>query len=68
MTAIQRLALQQQLYDLQGKHRELNTLIDMLSDCSVVDQLSLRRMKQHRLRLKDSISHLRSRLIPDLDA
>ena len=68
MTTEQRLQYQRLLFELQGKHQELNALIDMLSACSSVDQLSVRRMKQHRLRLKDSISRLRSRLIPDLDA
>lgn len=68
MTTEQSLTLQRQLYDLSGKHRELDTLIDLLVDCPNVDQLSVRRMKQHRLRLKDSIKRIKSRLIPDLDA
>ena len=68
MTTEKRLLLQRQLYDLQGKHRELNALIDLLSSSVVVDQLSMRRMKQHRLRLKDNIARLQSKLIPDLDA
>jgi hypothetical protein len=33
-----------------------------------VDQLRLRRLKKRKLKLKDWISRLESKLIPDLDA
>jgi len=54
--------------DLREEHRDLDEAIARLSDDSSVDQLRLRRMKKRKLKLKDWIAYLESRLIPDLDA
>jgi hypothetical protein len=54
--------------DLREEHRDLDEAIARLSDDSGVDQLSLRRMKKRKLKLKDWITYLESQLIPDLDA
>ncbi len=53
---------------LREEHRELDRTIEHLSQDSSVDQLRLRRMKKRKLKLKDWIAYLESRLIPDLDA
>jgi hypothetical protein len=57
-----------QLAELRMEHRDLNQMIDRLGKDSEVDELALKRMKKRRLRLKDMIARLESRLIPDLDA
>jgi hypothetical protein len=49
-------------------HRDLDYLIDRLSNDPLVDQLRIRRLKKRRLVLKDMIAQLESELIPDLDA
>jgi hypothetical protein len=54
--------------DLREEHRDLDEAIARLSDDNSVDQLRLRRMKKRKLKLKDWITYLESRLIPDLDA
>jgi len=54
--------------DLREEHRDLDEAIARLSDDSSVDQLSLRRLKKRKLKLKDWIAYLESQLIPDLDA
>jgi hypothetical protein len=54
--------------DLREEHRDLDEAIARLSDDNSVDQLRLRRMKKRKLKLKDWIAYLESRLIPDLDA
>lgn len=57
-----------ELRDLRVNHRDLNDLIDRLSEDPLVDQLRIRRLKKRRLVLKDTITRLESALIPDLDA
>ncbi len=56
------------LRDLRISHRDLDDLIDRLSDDPLVDQLRVRRLKKRRLVIKDMIARLESELIPDLDA
>ena len=58
----------QKLLALKEEHRDLDQAINRLSEDPSVDQLRLRRMKKRKLKIKDWISHLESRLIPDLDA
>ena len=54
--------------ELREEHRDLDEAIMRLSEDRSVDQLRLRRMKKRKLKLKDWIANLESRLIPDLDA
>jgi len=54
--------------EMKLRHRELDRQIRLLEDNPFADQLAIRRMKKEKLRLKDQIALLRTRLIPDLDA
>jgi len=54
--------------ELREEHRDLDEAITRLSDDPSVDQLRVRRMKKRKLKLKDWIAYLESKLIPDLDA
>ncbi len=54
--------------ELKEEHRDLDEAIMRLSADPSVDQLRVRRMKKRKLKLKDWIANLESRLIPDLDA
>ena len=56
------------LSELQLEHRDLDEAIARLSTDPTVNQLALTRMKKRKLKLKDWISYLESKLIPDLDA
>lgn len=60
--------LRHKLQLLETEHRDLDDIIDRLSDDPTLDQLQLRRMKMRKLQLKDLITRLRSRLIPDIKA
>ena len=53
------------LRELRVEHRDLDLVIEQLSDSPAVDQLQLRRLKKRKLRIKDEIARLESRLIPD---
>jgi len=58
----------QLLGELREEHRDLDQAIGRMSIDPWQDQLRLRRMKKRKLKLKDWISRLESKLIPDLDA
>lgn len=60
--------LLQRLQDLRIEHRDLDDVINRLALTVDLDQLQLRRLKKRKLYLKDTISKLESKLIPDLDA
>lgn len=60
--------VKQLLSELQEEHRDLDLAIDRMSLDPWQDQLRLRRMKKRKLKLKDWIARLESKLIPDLDA
>ncbi len=60
--------LRQRLQELILEHRDLDDVISRLSQDPFIDQLQLRRMKKRKLQLKDQITLLRSRLIPDIEA
>ncbi len=56
------------LTELRREHRALDDTLQTLSENAYADQLQVKRMKKHKLVLKDAIARLESRLIPDLDA
>lgn len=58
----------QKLTELREEHRDLDRAIATMAEDPAVDQLGLRRLKKRKLKLRDWIAYLESRLIPDLDA
>jgi len=60
--------LQRKLEELRLEHRDLDDVIRHLVESDYPDQLQLKRLKKRKLRLRDSIEIIQSRLIPDLDA
>jgi len=61
-------AITLRLDTLRLEHRNLDVIIIQLSSQIKTDQLLLKRMKKRKLWLKDMISKLESKLIPDLNA
>jgi hypothetical protein len=57
-----------QLVELKVEHRDLDEAIARLAASIQSDELSVKRLKKRKLKIKDLISALESRLIPDLDA
>ncbi len=57
-----------QLVELKVEHRDLDEAISRLAATIQADELSIKRLKKRKLKIKDLISALESRLIPDLDA
>lgn len=64
----ERIAIMQRLEELRVEHRDLDDIIQRIALDPLVDQLQLRRMKKRKLNLKDMISRLESKLIPDIEA
>lgn len=56
------------LIELRQEHRDLDLAITRLAEDPAVDQLQLSRLKKRKLQLKDWMSYLESKLIPDMDA
>ena len=61
-------AIQQRIVELQIEHRDLDQVIDRLGATPDFDQLQMRRLKKRKLQLKDTITLLEMRLIPDIPA
>jgi hypothetical protein len=57
-----------QLVDLKVEHRDLDAAISRLAATIEADELAIKRLKKRKLKIKDMIAALESRLIPDLDA
>lgn len=57
-----------QLAELRQEHRDLDEAIARLAEDPTVDQLRLTRLKKRKLKLKDWMAYLESKLIPDMDA
>jgi len=60
--------IRQLLGELREEHRDLDQAIGRMSIDPWQDQLRMRRLKKRKLKLKDWIARLESKLIPDLDA
>ncbi|MBK1695895.1 YdcH family protein [Rhodovibrio salinarum] len=60
--------LRNRLQELESEHRDLDDVIERLSDGSINDQLQIKRLKKRKLQLKDEITRIRSRLLPDIIA
>lgn len=56
------------LVELRVEHRDLDDVIARLVKDPLVDELELKRLKKRKLQIKDMISHLENKLIPDLNA
>jgi hypothetical protein len=60
--------LHRMLEELKTEHRDLDIVIQQLTDAVPVDFLRLNRLKKRKLFLKDSISKIESMLLPDIIA
>jgi hypothetical protein len=68
MTEAEEQALRAKLAELEQEHRDLDTAIQAMADTGVKDQLQLTRMKKRKLQLKDLITQINDRLLPDIIA
>jgi hypothetical protein len=55
---------QRRLIELRIEHADLDNLIDRAAEQLPLDELTLRRLKKRRLRLRDQIARLETELDP----
>ncbi len=60
--------LKRKLAQLQIEHRDLDDVIARITENAPFDQLQIQRLKKRKLMLKDEITHIRSKLVPDVIA
>jgi hypothetical protein len=61
-------AIRRKLADLRSEHRDLDEVIARVTETAPFDQLQVQRLKKRKLALKDQISQLESKLVPDIIA
>lgn len=60
--------IQRRIVELEVEHRDLDAVIELLSQDTRHDELQLRRLKKRKLQLKDHITLLKMQLVPDIPA
>jgi hypothetical protein len=56
------------LEELRSEHRDLDDVIQRLLETSPFNQLQIQRLKKRKLALKDQMTKLESKLLPDIIA
>ena len=57
-----------ELEDLKSEHRDLDEVIDRLTETQTLNPLQMQRLKKLKLALKDQIALIESKLLPDIIA
>lgn len=60
--------LKEELEQLKSEHRTLDLSISELDSRVTQNQFEIQRLKKYKLKLKDAINRLESKLIPNLHA
>jgi hypothetical protein len=55
-----------ELAELKQEHRQLDETIHELLSSTMVEELKIKRLKKHKLYLKDQITLLEDKIIPDI--
>lgn len=61
-------AIEARIAELKLEHRDLDDVIQRLTDTPVQDQLQMQRLKKRKLMVKDQIALLERQLTPDIPA
>lgn len=61
-------ALRRKLAELETEHRDLDDVIARLTEEPASNQLQIQRLKKRKLMLKDEITRIHARLLPDIIA
>lgn len=68
LTEEEQAEIKARLGEYRLEHRDLDQIIVALGTTAAINQLQIRRLKKRKLKLKDIVERLESRLIPDMDA
>lgn len=61
-------ALRRKLELLKEEHRELDAMIETVMRESVVNQIAVQRLKKRKLLVRDQITQIHGKLLPDIIA
>lgn len=56
------------IHELTLEHKDLDDALNLMKEKPFIDELQIRRIKRRKLKLKDEIQLLESKLIPDIEA
>ena len=68
MDELEVAALRHRVEELRTEHRDLDDVIDRISETIPFDQLQVQRLKKRKLAIKDELITLESQLVPDIIA
>ena len=60
--------IKQRINNLLLEHKDLDDALNLMKEKPFIDELQLKRLKIKKLKLKDEIKLLESKLIPDIEA
>ena len=60
--------IKHRINELSFEHKDLDDAIILMREKPFIDELQIQRMKKRKLKLKDEIALLESKLIPDIEA
>ena len=60
--------IKQRINNLLLEHKDLDDALNLMNEKPFIDELQLKRLKIKKLKLKDEIKLLESKLIPDIKA
>ncbi len=60
--------IKQLITELSLEHKDIDDAINLMKEQAFIDELQIRRLKKRKLKLKDEIQQLESKLIPDIEA
>lgn len=61
-------ALRHRMEELRTEHRDLDDVIERISETVPFDQLQVQRLKKRKLAIKDELITLENQMIPDIIA
>ena len=61
-------AIRRRISELYLEHKDLDDALHLMNEKPFVDELQIRRLKIRKLKLKDELELLESKLIPDIEA
>lgn len=60
--------IRHKITELTFEHKDVDDAIVLMNEQPFIDELQIRRLKKRKLKLKDQIQKLESKLIPDIEA
>jgi len=60
--------IRKRIHELRLEHKDLDDALNLMKEKPFIDELQISRIKKRKLKLKDEIKLLESKLIPDIKA